>query len=176
MVPLPFDVLERELRSLSAPPRDIGVVRKLVRRLPAEGRVCPDSVELDAVRGVIGDRWAEGKADPEAQVTVMRADVASVLCGGGDYEVLGDNLFVELDTSAANLPAGARVRVGAAECEVTAKPHTGCHKFSRRVGADALALTKKPEWKTENLRGVHLRVLRSGQVSVGDAIVVEWRP
>ncbi|GDX80077.1 hypothetical protein LBMAG42_18880 [Deltaproteobacteria bacterium] len=176
MVPLSFDVLERELRSLSAPPRDIGVVRKLVRRLPAEGRECPESVVLDADRGLIGDQWAAGKANPEAQVTVMRADVASVMCRGGEYEVLGDNLFVELDTSASNLPPGTRIRVGVVECEVTPKPHTGCHKFSRRVGADALALTRTPEWKPQNLRGVHLRVLRSGRVAVGDAIVVESRP
>ncbi len=176
MVPLSFDVLERGLRSLSAPPLDIGVVRKLVVRSPGARRACPPSLELDTVGGVLGDPWIDGKADIHAQVTVMRADVAALLCEGEGYEVLGDNLFVELDTSAANLPPGTRLRVGEAECEVTPKPHTGCHKFARRVGAEALALTRAAEWKLQNLRGVHLRVLRSGRVSVGDAIVVEARP
>jgi hypothetical protein len=44
--------------------------------------------------------------------------------------LFGDNLFVDLDISAANLPCGSRLRVGDAIVEVTPKPHNGFSKFA----------------------------------------------
>ena len=134
-------------------------------------------IQLDTEAGVLGDRWAIGRMPKlECQVTVMRADVATVLCDGGDYAILGDNLFVSLDTSASALPPGTRLKVGGATCEVTPKPHTGCNKFQARVGKDGWALTRDAVWLSEQLRGVHLRVLVNGEVRDGDPIVVESRP
>ena len=46
----------------------------------------------------------------------------------------GDNLFVDLDLSAANLPPGTRLRVGAAVVEVTPKPHTGWRNLAAAAG------------------------------------------
>lgn len=169
--------LRARLTALPAPPRDRGVVRLLVLRLPEERRLTPASVALDPERGVSGDRWSLAeKPKLEAQVTLMRHDVAAVLCDGGDLSPLGDNLFVEIDTSTENLPPGTVLRVGASRAVVTPKPHTGCYKFAARVGQDALALTREPGWRERNLRGVHLRVLDGGEVRVGDEVVVESRP
>ena len=169
--------LETRLRALPAVPRDVGRVERVVQRLPGEQRVCPGVITLDIDQGVRGDRWALGKSPSvAAQVTVMRADVASVLCDGDDYAILGDNLFVTLETSAEALPPGTRLAVGGATCEVTEKPHTGCSKFSARVGQDAWMLSRHPDWLPAQLRGVHLRVLQGGEVRDGDTILVESRP
>jgi hypothetical protein len=169
------DTLEAALRALPPAPLDLGVVQQVVLRLPEEGRHRGSEIRLKPGCGAVGDRWVDGKADPEAEVTLMRSDVAGVMCAGGDPAILGDNLFVLLDTSAENLPAGAVLRLGGALCAVTAKPHRGCAKFKERVGADAWAVTLDPGWRSLNLRGVHLRVLEEGLVRVGDRVEVVSR-
>ena len=169
--------IEASLRMLPPPGRDHGVVRLLVQRLPGEARLNPERVILDVAQGVLGDRWSLGGApNPEAQVTLMRHDVACLLSAGGDPSMLGDNLFVDIDTSAENLPPGTVLQIGDALCAVTPKPHTGCHKFAARVGAEALALTRASGWKQMQLRGVHLRVLEGGAVELGDTARVLRRP
>ena len=52
----------------------------------------------------------------------MRADVARLIADGQDLSLFGDNLLVELDLSVENLPAGTRLRIGTALCEVTPLP------------------------------------------------------
>lgn len=161
-------------------PKDRARIAMVVQRLPGETRATPPTIVLDPVRGVLGDRWSTGilPPNPEAMVTLMRWDVAETLArrAGVRVEILGDNLFATLDTSALNLPPGTVLRVGPARCVVTPKPHRGCAKFSRRVGVDAWELTRADEWAAAQLRGVHLRVLEGGAVGIGDAISVESRP
>ncbi len=174
MAHLDAESLERGLRSLPTAPRGAGRVVRVVQRLPEERRSSPERARLEPGRGLVGDRWSEGlEPDPEAEVTVMRADVAELLTDGGDIALLGDNLFVVLSLDEAHLPAGTRLRVGSARCEVTAKPHTGCAKFAERVGLPALALTASEAGRARNLRGLHVRVLEGGEVAVGDPIVVD---
>lgn len=174
---LDLNTLDSRLNELLAAPTQAGRVERVVQRLPGEKRVSPGMITLDVERGVVGDRWASGRSpNVLMQVTVMRADVAALMCDGEDYAILGDNLFVSLDTSAAALPPGTRLRVGSARCTVTEKPHTGCSKFSARVGVDAWTIAKRPDWAPVQLRGVHLRVIESGEVRDGDPIVVEFRP
>ena len=165
--------LEARLRELR-PATDEAEVAMIVQRLRDEGRSTPMFAELDPERGLVGDRWALGKKRLVAQITVMRWDVASLLTP--TPELLGDNLFAAIDTSAANLPPGAIVTVGPARCVVTPEPHTGCKKFAARAGADALAVTQAPAWKQHQLRGVHLQVLEGGVVRLGDRIRVVSRP
>ncbi len=71
----------------------------------------------------------------------MNARMVRLLDDSVDEQALaGDQLYVDLDISQANLPAGTRLAVGAeAVIEVSAKPHTGCAKFTRRFGDDAVA-------------------------------------
>ncbi len=168
--------LRLRCQRLAAPPADEGRVLRVVQRLPDEKRALPPRLALDPEDGAIGDRWGSGSRNPEAMVTLMRADVAALLVADGGIELFGDNLFATIDTSAANLPPGTTLRVGSARCVVTPKPHTGCHKFSRRGVPFARELTALPELKPLQLRGVHLRVLARGSVAPGDPIVVESRP
>ena len=74
--------------------------------------------------------------------------------------------------SAASLPIGTRLRVGAALVEVTPKPHNGCRKFKARFGQDALFCVQAPETRSENRRGIYWKVVEAGRVRVGDRIDV----
>lgn len=157
--------------------REQAVAALLVRRLPGELRETPPVIRLDPTVGVVGDRWALSDApNPDAMVTLMRWDVAVFVAerAGVPVAILGDNVFASLDTSAENLPPGTILRVGEARCEVTVKPHRGCHKFSARVGADVLRFTVAHA--ARQLRGVHLRVLDGGEIGLGGDVRVVSRP
>ncbi len=158
---------------LPAPPVDIGAVRLVVVRRQGEQRVLPDAVRLTTALGVVGDRWSlHASPNVQSQVTIMRADVAELMAVDGDIARFGDNLFVTLDLSEENLPAGSRLGIGSAIVEVTSKPHTGCNKFKARAGQAALDMTRLPEFGHLRLRGIHARVLVDGDVAKGDRIVV----
>ena len=169
---LPLETLERELETL-APPGDAGSVALIVARLADGTRATPERAELTPEGGVPGDAWQRKMPDRlDAQITLMRADVARLFANGQDLSLFGDNLLVELDLSRTNLPAGSRLRVGQALLEVTPEPHDGCRKFRQRCGAAALRLTAAPHFREQRLRGIYARVLEPGEVAVGDDIQV----
>jgi MOSC domain-containing protein YiiM len=174
---LPAEILRQRLNELAAPPVDEGTVVLVVAR-PAEGeRWTPARCRLTPDGGVERDRWSSREnPSPDAQITVMRADVARLFADGQPLSLFGDNLLIELDLSAGNLPTGTRLRVGTALCEVTPKPHTGCGKFSTRFGEDARAVTATEEFRDWRLRGLYIRVLEAGEVGPGDAVQVLGRP
>jgi MOSC domain-containing protein YiiM len=122
---------------------------------------------------VPGDGWTRRPPrDPDAQLAVMQSDVAALIANGQPLTLFGDNLFVELDLSAANLPTGSRLRVGAAIVAVTAKPHNGCAKFDARFGNDALRFVQAKATRHLNLRGIYWNVIEPGAVRRGDPIHV----
>jgi MOSC domain-containing protein YiiM len=174
---LAYEALEAGLQQLPPPPTDEGTVVLVVARPDVEERRTPARCRLTPEGGVDGDRWAQREnPDPQAQITVMRADVARLFANGQPLLRFGDNLLVELDLSLANLPAGTRLRVGTALCEITPKAHTGCGKFAARVGQDARDLTAAPAFQDQRLRGLYIRVLEPGDVGPGDPIRVLSRP
>jgi MOSC domain-containing protein YiiM len=133
-------------------------------------------VRLSPEEGVPGDAWSRRPPrDVEAQLAVMRRDVAELLANGQALSLFGDNLFVDLDLSAANLPVGTRLRVGQALVEMTAEPHDGCRKFRGRFGQDALRLVSSRATRDQNLRGVYWRVVEPGEAGTGDPIEVLGR-
>lgn len=172
---LPLDELERGLAKL-APPRDSGRLAVIVARGDDGRRETPQRTTLSPEEGVPGDAWRRDGGDPDQQLTLMRIDVAELVANGQPVSLAGDNLFVDLDLSAENLPAGSRLRVGRALLEVTPEPHDGCLKFRQRFGKDALRLTAHPRFRPLRLRGIHARVVEAGEVAVGDAVRVIHRP
>jgi MOSC domain-containing protein YiiM len=169
--------LEAGLRTLPAAPRDAGRIALIVRRHPDGARETPACVRLSLEEGVPGDGWGRRPPrDPEAQLAVMRRDVAELIANGQPLTLFGDNLFVELDLSAANLPFGTQLRVGAARVEMTPMPHNGCLKFKGRFGQDALHFVQAKETRDQNFRGVYWKVIEPGEAQIGDAIQVLSRP
>ncbi len=169
----PLAELEAGVRDLSAAPKDAGRVALIVARRADGGRETPDRVSVAPEEGVPGDRWGRHlRAFPDMQITVMRRDVAELIGNGQPLTVFGDNLFVDLDISTSNLPAGSRLRVGGAVVEVTSQPHTGCVKFKGRFGQDALRFVSVKQLRDQNLRGVYWKAVEPGEVAVGDPIKV----
>jgi MOSC domain-containing protein YiiM len=165
--------LESRLAALAAAPQSSGRVVAIVRRLADKTRETLGVVELTVEAGVPGDAWERRQTrNPDAQITVMQADVAALIANGQPLTVFGDNLFVDLDLSAANLPAGSRLRIGEALLEMTPKPHNGCHKFATRFGPDAQHFVSKADLRHRNLRGIHVRVIAAGKAAVGDPVEV----
>jgi MOSC domain-containing protein YiiM len=168
--------LDAGLNELRDSPVGEGVVRLIVRR-PAEGdREVLSEATLDETEGMVGDRWdaadfGDGPERFDTQLTLMNARSAALIAGEPqNWPPAGDQLFVELSLAGDDLPAGSRLELGSALIEITAVPHTGCGKFVRRYGVDAMKFVNSPVGRELNLRGVNAKVLRGGVVAQGDAV------
>ena len=149
-------------------------VERIVLRLGNSKHEECETAELSMVEGVKGDRWNPTK-DPEreCQVTLMSIQVAKLVTADTlPIHLPGDNFLVNLDLSEESLPIGTRLRIGEAELEISAKPHTGCAKFSARFGAEALRWINIKEHRARRLRGVNCRVTKAGVVNRGDTLEV----
>jgi len=171
---------------LLAAPRDVGTLELVVRR-PAPGeREVLDEGELDLAAGLVGDGWAQrgssrtadGAAHPEMQLNVMSARMVAFLAGDPARRPLaGDQLYLDLDLSHDNLPAGTRLTIGdptvrGAVIEVTQVPHTGCAKFVERFGAEGMRFVNGTVGRPMRLRGLNARVVVPGRVRPGDTVTV----
>ena len=168
--------LETMVDGILAAPIDSGPIEMIVRR-PAEGdREVVESGELSTDRGLIGDNWIDrtdenGEPYRPAQITLMNSRVADAVATSRDrWPLAGDQIYVDLDISHENLPAGSRIRVGEAVVEISEVPHTGCDKFASRFGKEALRFANVGMGKDKRFRGVNAFVVESGVVRVGDKI------
>ncbi len=178
------DELTARLDHLRAAPAEVGTLDLVVRR-PSDGQrdVLQEGV-LDEADGLVGDNWlsratsravAEGR-HLKAQVTVMSSRMIGLLADtDGERALAGDQLYVNLDISHANLPAGTRIAIGdhengGAVIEVSDKPHTGCAKFVRRFGEEATGFVNSDVGRELRLRGLNARVVTGGTVQPGDKV------
>jgi MOSC domain-containing protein YiiM len=101
----------------------------------------------------------------------MNSRAAALVAGPIErWPLAGDQLYVDLDLSATNLPAGTRLAVGDAVIEITAKPHRGCAKFADRFGDEALRFVNTGHGLALNLRGRNARVVTPGTIRTGDRV------
>jgi MOSC domain-containing protein YiiM len=169
--------LQQSFAALAPAPLDLGRVTLIVCREGPALHKALDCVRLTPEEGVPGDQWnRRTPRNPDAQLTVIRRDIAELISNGQPLTTSGDNLVVELDISAGNLPVGTRLRVGEAIVEVSPKPHNGCYKFEGRFGTDALRFVQAPATRHHNLRGVYWKVVQAGEVRAGVEIQVLSRP
>jgi MOSC domain len=171
--------LDVSYADLRAAPADAAAVIALVARPGVDLRETVAEAVLDVEDGMAGDGWkARGgarqpgtPADVEAQLTLMSTRVlAAIEPDPARWPLAGDQVLLDLDLSEANLPVGTRLAIGDAEVVVTARPHTGCAKFAARFGHDALRWISTPEGRALRMRGMYVRVLRSGTVRTGDIV------
>ena len=185
--------LVSRLDHLRAAPADEGTVHLVVRRPDLGEREILEEGLLHTADGLVGDNWlsratsravADGR-HLDAQINVMSARMVGLLADTAEEQAFaGDQLFLDLDISVANLPAGSRLAFGApgagetssgAVIEISAKPHNGCAKFTARYGEDAMRFVNSDDGKALRLRGFNARVVESGPVRPGDVVRVVRR-
>lgn len=167
-----LEALEAGLAGREPAPRDEGTMTHLVRRGRGGLREVLERAHLVRDGGLPGDRWGTKPRNPLTSLTVMEEGVARLIANGQPLALFGDQIFVDLDLSRENLPAGSRVRLGSATLVVTPTPHEGCQKFRARFGTAALRLVSGKAHRHLNLRGVYMRVVQGGDIAVGDKVTV----
>jgi len=168
--------LEAALDHLREAPKDEGVVELIVRRPRVDEREVLELAELDPLKGLIGDSWCfrgssktvDGGPHPEMQINIINSRVAALVAQEKNrWSLAGDQLYIDMDLSKENLPAGSQIAVGSAVLEVSPLPHTGCQKFVARFGLDAMKFVNSTVGKQLCLRGINAKVVQAGVVRLG---------
>ena len=171
--------LEAGLDGVRRAPSDHGRVRLIVRRPAVNAREVLPEATLHRDEGLVGDTWRvrpsnltrDRSPHPDLQLTLMSSRVAALVAGGDERRQLaGDQLYVDLDLSEANLPPGTRLALGSAVIEISDKPHRGCQKFADRFGQEALLFVNSAVGRALRLRGVNAKIVVTGTVRPGDSI------
>lgn len=171
--------LEAAVEAFASAPSDIGSLHLVLRRPAVDQREILAEAHLSAAEGVVGDTWnqrsskrtEDGSPHPDMQLNVMNVRFGRFIAPDDEAMAMaGDQLYVDFDLSADNVPPGTLLAIGTAVIEVTDQPHTGCAKFSARFGPDALRFVNSPVGRDLHLRGVNARVVTDGVVRPGDAV------
>jgi len=174
---LTMEELHAGLDEIRRAPADLGELKMIVRRPEIGVREELAEGELDVVAGLVGDTWqkrssrrtADGSPHPDMQLNIMSARVVALVSQDPSrWALAGDQLFIDMDLSKANLPPGTRLALGEAIVEVTAEPHTGCGKFVSRFGVDAMQFVNSTIGQELHLRGINAKVVTGGRIRVGD--------
>ena len=176
---LTMEELEAALDHLRQTPKDDGVLHLIVCRPEEDQRKEMEEGELDPAKGLIGDNWimrgsrrtVDGSAHPDMQINIMNSRVTALVAQERErWSLAGDQLYIDMDLSKENLPAGSRIQVGSAVLEVSPQPHTGCHKFVARFGKDAMMFVNSEVGLQLCLRGINAKVVQAGTVKVGHIV------
>ena len=164
---------------LAATPKEKGRLDLIVMRPEPDARVVPESFEVSAADGLPGDHWIngtgyaleDGTGDPDTQICMMMSGCIKAIAGDKEYwPPAGDNFFIDMDLTPANMPPGTRFAIGSAEFVVSELRHNGCQKFIDRYGRDACVFVNTGEGKIHRLRGIYARVTQDCIVNVGDEV------
>lgn len=168
--------LEAGLTHILQSPQHEGVLDMIVRRPAIDKREVLEIGQLDINEGLIGDTWkvrhssrtSDGSPHPDMQLNIINSRVIALIAQNKTrWPLAGDQLVIDMDLSADNMPPGTQLVLGSALIEVTSQPHTGCAKFTARFGQDALKWVNSPTGKQLHLRGINAKVIQSGLVQVG---------
>jgi len=176
---LTMEELEAGLAHIRLAPRNEGVVELIVRRPKVDAREVLEEAEFSITDGLVGDSWTfrrssstlDGSPNPEMQINIMNSRAVALVAQDRErWPLAGDQLFIDMNLSKANLPAGSRISIGTAVLEVTAPPHTGCKKFVGRFGLDAMKFVNSEVGRSLCLRGINAKVVQGGTIRVGQVV------
>jgi hypothetical protein len=171
--------LEAGLDHIRQAPKDGGTLDLIVRRPAVGAREVLTVGDLDTHEGLKGDTWIirsssrtpDGSRHPDMQLNIMSARAVALVAQVPErWALAGDQLYIDMDLSEANLPPGTKLALGNAIVEVTSQPHTGCVKFVERFGVEAMKFVNSPVGRALRLRGLNARVVQPGTVRVGDTV------
>ena len=171
--------LEAGLGLIKISPKDRGIVELIVCRPGIGKREELSEARLDIYSGLDGDNWldrgdrhtADKRAHPDMQLNLINSRVIALIAQTRErWQLAGDQFYVDLDLSADNLPPGTLLLVADAVIQVTAEPHLGCSKFTRRYGREATKFVNSKLGKSLNLRGINAKVITAGKVPLGAQI------
>lgn len=176
---LTIEELDRLYAALPPRPGDAAQIDSLNVRPGPNQREAREQIELDPERGAIGDRWErktwmylpDGRPDPRVQLALCNTSLLAFMQRmAGTQHHPGDTIFTNLDLSAKNLPAGSRLRVGAAIIEISDVENDACAKFAAHYGELILQWIRRPEHRPLRLRGAFARAVHGGKIQRGDVI------
>jgi hypothetical protein len=171
--------LEAGLEEIRKAPKDEGRVELIVCRPQVDEREILEEATLDLKEGLVGDSWKnrpssrtpDGSPHQDMQINIMNSRVTALVAQSRErWQLAGDQLYLDMDLSAENLPAGTRLAIGSAVLEITPPPHTGCHKFVSRFGLDAMKFVNSELGRELRLRGLNAKVVQSGTIKVDDIV------
>jgi hypothetical protein len=174
---LSYAELEAQIDFIASSPKDKSRLDLIVRRPQENHREVLEAGMLSTEDGLFGDMWKirpssrtpDKSAHPDMQLNIMNSRVIGLIARSDErWKLAGDQLFLDLDLSKENLPAGTQLQIGEAIIEVTAQPHTGCKKFVARFGLDAMKFVNSKIGKRYQMRGINAKVIKNGIIHKGD--------
>lgn len=171
--------LDAALPVILAAPRDAGVMRLLCARPKPNARTFPQTLTLTRATGVAGDfeasrPWltlSDGSADPRTQVSIISWRVLDLVWRDRDrVPHPGDNIAVDMNLTAENLPTGTLLAAGTAILRISDEPNDGCVKWKVRNGRAAYDWTMQPDHQPLRLRGLFCSVEQDGELHLGDTL------
>lgn len=178
-MPVTIDELDRLYAGLAPLPTDAAQIESLNVRPGLNQRESRTWIELDPMRGAIGDRWEhttwlylpDGRPDPRVQLALCNTSLLDLMQrAAGTQHHPGDTIFANLDLSTKNLSAGSHLRVGTAVIEISDVENDACAKFAAHYGDTIFKWIRRPNNRPLRLRGAFARVVTAGIVRLGDTI------
>ncbi len=171
---------EQKLLELQAKaPKDEAGIEILCVRADLGQRTFPDAIEVDPVKGVIGDRWSrvnwvlkeDGSPDERNQISILPKRIYEGICRQQNDAIHpGDTIVSDLDCSFENLPIGTKLQIGEVVVEVSDVPNYGCEKWRDRYGMDAWKFVAHKDYQNLRLRGFLCQILQAGTIRIDDII------
>src|SRR3982074_612464 len=174
---LTMSELEAGLDEIRRAPKDEGVLDLIFRGPTVNNSEILEEAELHLEEGLVGDSWKrrrskttpDGSPNPLMQLNIMNSRVTALVAQDKNrWQLAGAQLYIDMDFSEENTPAGTCLALGSAVIEVTPPPHLGCQKFVARFGLDGMKFVNSPNGQQLHLRGLDAKVIQAGIIRVGD--------